>query len=625
VFRDCLIDVNVITVAAGDTASFHNCVFVGRTQAELEDGGVLGTVNFYDCDFDVTLRQNLPTTFADLSRQTLSYLRYGLEAVTDSSRVGQWESEGYSTDFTASPRFGVGAFYFSVPTAALSASPTSGAAPLEVEFGSNDDETTTPHWDFGDGNTSDEDDPTHIFKMPGEYVVTLTLTDVFGNTSTAQTTIYVLEMDYTGTGVDQGINVSFTNRCLRTAVKPMEGVGMVEWGGVGMVWPTAYVGTCKGYTARNEAISLVQDNREGRIYRVGIRELWTDKTTAGYGGTEIACRFRLKEHVAARGEHITLEHVENHVHFRPWSDAYRGASGYDDRGLRSAFEVEERLFVDGEVITPALRLQNIPRAGDYCFRNVRQCDRQQLEIVTATSAWRCVGIRQLINQLDQAKGPAEDYAQENQWQDEWAEMDVMIARDSLTPLLNRAAGVEATGAFDVLTTGPDGIDDSAIAFASGAWATIAADALSDEVTLSVWYANLVGLAGSPVILSMREPGTTRTTDLQIQEGANGLELLVVSHGTTVATIELQWNGDDWVHFALVRDDGIVRFYENGAQRGSFADTLMPWEQIDWPNGGICTSYGLIRVPNVVSAEAIAYHYDDVVNNEGNGGLFPVMR
>jgi outer membrane protein assembly factor BamB len=41
----------------------------------------------------------------------------------------------------------------------------------------------TWNWDFGDGNTSDEQNPLHIYDAPGRYIVTLTVTDTQGNYS----------------------------------------------------------------------------------------------------------------------------------------------------------------------------------------------------------------------------------------------------------------------------------------------------------------------------------------------------------------------------------------------------------------------------------------------------------
>ncbi|MDD5065297.1 MAG: PKD domain-containing protein [Phycisphaerae bacterium] len=41
-------------------------------------------------------------------------------------------------------------------------------------------------WDFGDGNTSDERDPTYIYRSPGQYTVTLKVTGVGGTSTKAK-------------------------------------------------------------------------------------------------------------------------------------------------------------------------------------------------------------------------------------------------------------------------------------------------------------------------------------------------------------------------------------------------------------------------------------------------------
>ena len=46
-------------------------------------------------------------------------------------------------------------------------------------------------WDFGDGQTSFVENPTHLYAKPGTYTIILTVTDVNGCTSTYQKTIFV--------------------------------------------------------------------------------------------------------------------------------------------------------------------------------------------------------------------------------------------------------------------------------------------------------------------------------------------------------------------------------------------------------------------------------------------------
>jgi PKD repeat protein len=65
--------------------------------------------------------------------------------------------------------------------ARFDAYPTVGKAPLEVTFtDQSEGEITSWEWDFGDGATSTEQNPTHIYTSDGIYTVTLTVTDVQG-------------------------------------------------------------------------------------------------------------------------------------------------------------------------------------------------------------------------------------------------------------------------------------------------------------------------------------------------------------------------------------------------------------------------------------------------------------
>jgi MYXO-CTERM domain-containing protein len=81
------------------------------------------------------------------------------------------------------------------PTANIQASATSGPAPLQVVFhgqGQDADGTVVSYaWQFGDGTSASQQDPTKTYAAKGTYVVTLTVTDNAGATGTASVTIYV--------------------------------------------------------------------------------------------------------------------------------------------------------------------------------------------------------------------------------------------------------------------------------------------------------------------------------------------------------------------------------------------------------------------------------------------------
>ena len=67
------------------------------------------------------------------------------------------------------------------PIANFTVSPSSGSAPLPVQF--TDTSTNNPTnwtWNFGDGNTSTERNPTHIYYLTGVYTVNLTVKSNYG-------------------------------------------------------------------------------------------------------------------------------------------------------------------------------------------------------------------------------------------------------------------------------------------------------------------------------------------------------------------------------------------------------------------------------------------------------------
>lgn len=82
-------------------------------------------------------------------------------------------------------------------TADFSANPTHGDAPLEVQFHdrtSGDPETW--YWEFGDGGTSNEQDPVHIYQDPGIFAVSLTVDEGEDTADTETKTEYITVIEY---------------------------------------------------------------------------------------------------------------------------------------------------------------------------------------------------------------------------------------------------------------------------------------------------------------------------------------------------------------------------------------------------------------------------------------------
>src|SRR4029077_9761222 len=83
------------------------------------------------------------------------------------------------------------------------AEPDEGAPPLKVQFTASVEEEgggpITYNWDFGDGSSSNDQNPNHTYAKVGEYTATLTVTNQKGNKGTHEIAIFV-ETDEEGGG-----------------------------------------------------------------------------------------------------------------------------------------------------------------------------------------------------------------------------------------------------------------------------------------------------------------------------------------------------------------------------------------------------------------------------------------
>ncbi|WP_319507323.1 PKD domain-containing protein [uncultured Methanolobus sp.] len=107
---------------------------------------------------------------------------------------------------------------YEVPVSNFSANVTEGAAPLSVNF--TDLSTNMPtswSWNFGDGNTSNETNPTHTYVSAGTYNVSLNATNLAGSdisTQTAYISVYITPVANFSADATSGtapLSVSFTD------------------------------------------------------------------------------------------------------------------------------------------------------------------------------------------------------------------------------------------------------------------------------------------------------------------------------------------------------------------------------------------------------------------------------
>jgi len=141
------------------------------------------------------------------------------------------------------------------PTAAFVGSPTSGTAPLTVQF--TDQSTGSPaswSWTFGDGGTSSAQNPSHTYTTPGSYSVSLTVSNGDGSdTATRNGYITVNEPGGGGTmhvdAMTVGRKSAGPNRSgICTVVVVDDGGAAVEGASVAVSFDGPNNGTANGIT-----------------------------------------------------------------------------------------------------------------------------------------------------------------------------------------------------------------------------------------------------------------------------------------------------------------------------------------------------------------------------------------
>jgi len=123
----------------------------------------------------------------------------------DSPAIDAGVDVGFTHDIVGNPIVNapdIGAYeYVLFPVSVIQNEPKEGRVPLTVSFDGS--QSSSPNgnivsyeWDFGDGSTSTGVKTSHIFTSPGEYTVTLTVTDVYGLKDESQTHITVFEKEF---------------------------------------------------------------------------------------------------------------------------------------------------------------------------------------------------------------------------------------------------------------------------------------------------------------------------------------------------------------------------------------------------------------------------------------------
>ena len=111
------------------------------------------------------------------------------------------------------------------PTARCTATPSSGAPPLAVDFrsvGTSDAGVKSYSWDFGDGTKSTEQNPKHTYSSAGNYNATCTVTDNNNLTGTGSAPVSVAAAAAAKKQIVlRGINFDFDKSNIKPEAEPV--------------------------------------------------------------------------------------------------------------------------------------------------------------------------------------------------------------------------------------------------------------------------------------------------------------------------------------------------------------------------------------------------------------------
>ena len=132
----------------------------------------------------------LAVSFTDASIGTLTFWLWDFgdgETSTEQNPIHTYDKRGtYTVTLTVTGPAGSDTVTkndlitvsYAVPESDFTAIPTDGTVPLIVDFTNMSTGTITEWlWDFGDGHTSTEENPAHIYRIPGTFSVSLTVTN----------------------------------------------------------------------------------------------------------------------------------------------------------------------------------------------------------------------------------------------------------------------------------------------------------------------------------------------------------------------------------------------------------------------------------------------------------------
>ena len=415
-------------------------------------------------------------------------------------------------------------------------------------------------WDFGDGKTGGGVSPSHKYSDPGFYTVTLSVR--------IETEWFTISKYHWIMVWDSERIVSRTTRSFQLALNESQGVGFSENTGDDFVFPPAGVPPMMVWDGDNVAHVLVFDNNDGNVYDMmtrdgptdtGLEKIWTDKADInGENGTAIIPSVKFAEDIG-NYEYYWLRAAIIRLFVHAVNDSVKGASGFNDEGIPDALEITLRAYIDGK-LSVERSVADIPITGDIHFDDMVEGHRIALEFVANMGLHTICGRYAKYILTDKMIGTG--VMSEDDYQEQFAAPSMWFSRDLL--YIDRATGLELDSTEQAKITPVAGVDSRS----GSAWSFITALNLPSR-----------SLGGASIILWHQ--GLSSLT-------INGVPMVFTDYNTS------------------------------GSWTLSYLTSLTTSGAIVINPTGTCKIFDLRIIDSqILSAEAIAYYYDNIVNHSGD--------
>lgn len=334
-------------------------------------------------------------------------------------------------------------------------------------------------WKFGDGGSTSAINPgSHTYVAPGDYILRLCLA-VDGIVFEYPTDIRV-EAGGGGTydvpggdygvpgigqaigqagGPDAGERISLTYGNDET-----QGIGWSTNSGDGHIWPDSPGSVISIFNEEDDHEQILIDSLDGLPYTFDGRkiassslifEVWKDRVNPleDDSGTEITTRIRLAEY---RGSHESYRQQMSdiYLYFQPMYRSDQGATGFTEKGLRDAFQIDLELYSD-EKLENTAHADNVPLDRELFFDRKINGHIMQLAFETAASQFRFTRSEVYLTNYDQALWGTKPEMTEKTHQDRVGELIGWYSRGGF--LFERISRTETpyTGTAFTVRLGPD--------------------------------------------------------------------------------------------------------------------------------------------------------------------------